>query len=256
MLRTILQVWDALFFNPLILVDKWKGLPFFFGNYFLYKRASKNSQFQISLQDLFPVLQDRFASAGGVRGHYFLQDVWAARKLYESTISHHVDVASRLDGFVAHVLCFSKITYVDIRPLDINIEGLEYRKGSILELPFEDSSVLSLSCLHVIEHIGLGRYGDPIDVDGWVKGCHELIRVLAPGGILLIGVPVGIQRLCFDAHRIFNPSTIVNAFMPLRLVEFSLIDDAGQSLQKNASFEKALACSYGCGLFLFEKDKC
>jgi SAM-dependent methyltransferase len=197
---------------------------------------------------------DRFASAGTAEGHYFYQDLWAARLLLENHVKEHVDVGSRLDGFVGHILPFCRVCYVDIRPLNVQLEGFEFRRGSILEMPFEDNSISSLSSLHVIEHVGLGRYGDRVEPDGYVRAAKELARVLAPNGCLLLGTPVGKERLCFDAHRIFDPQTVVDAFGSLRLVEFSLIDDKGQGILRNATFDQAKSCSYGCGLFVFKKD--
>jgi SAM-dependent methyltransferase len=120
-------------------------------------------------------------------------------------------------------------------------------------MPFDDDSVPSLSSLHVIEHIGLGRYGDTVDPNGYLKAAAELCRVLAPGGRLLLGTPVGRERVCFDAHRVFDPETIVQAFEELVLAEFLLIDDAGRGVIAGASFEQARRCEYGCGLFVFEK---
>lgn len=107
------------------------------------------------------------------------------------------------------------------------IDGLEFRKGSVLEMPFEDNSMMSLSCLHVIEHLGLGRYGDPVNPESYLQAAKELTRILAPGGVSIVGIPVGRERLCFDAHRVFDPKTILNAFSQLNLREFSLIDDKG-----------------------------
>ena len=111
----------------------------------------------------------------------------------------------------------------------------------------------SLSCLHVIEHLGLGRYGDPVDPEAFRLGAAELCRVPTPGGHLLLGTPVGRERLCFDAHRVFDPATIVSAFADLTLAEFNLITDAGDIIQANASFDDARACTYGCGLFVFTR---
>jgi SAM-dependent methyltransferase len=166
-----------------------------------------------------------------------------------------VDVASRLDGFVAHLLPFCHVTYVDLRPLTGTAPGLTFQQGSILDLPFAENSIISLSCLHVIEHVGLGRYGDPLMPDGYSVAAAELARVLKPGGTLYLGTPVGREHLCFDAHRVFDPLTIVECFSGLELVEFSLIDDAGFSVIPNAPFELARACNYGCGLFKFVKPE-
>jgi SAM-dependent methyltransferase len=165
-----------------------------------------------------------------------------------------VDVGSRLDGFVAHVLPFCHLTYVDLRSLELEHSNFAYRQGSILDLTFASGSINSLSCLHVIEHIGLGRYGDPVDPDGHIKAAAELLRVLAPGGRLLLGTPVGRERLCFDAHRVFSPETVVKMFSSARLVEFHLVPDDGTRIVRNAPFALASACNYGCGLFVFTRD--
>jgi SAM-dependent methyltransferase len=93
----------------------------------------------------------------------------------------------------------TRVAFLDVRPLDADIEDLEPIAGSVLELPFADRSLPSVSCLHVAEHIGLGRYGDPLDPAGTRKAIAELQRVTAPGGQLLFSLPVGRQRLCFNA---------------------------------------------------------
>ena len=196
---------------------------------------------------------DKFLPAGSIRTHYFWQDLWAARKIVANKCTTHVDVGSRLDGFVAHLLPYCDVRYVDIRPLQEKVAGLTFIQGSILALPFEDNSIDSLSCLHVIEHIGLGRYGDELDPDGAVKAARELERVLKPKGRLLIGTPVGQEVICFDAHRVFSPSSVVKLFPKLQLKEFSLIDDSADQVIENASLDEAGACHYGCGLYEFTK---
>lgn len=251
--RTLYRVFGALLFDPRELLRKLGGLPFFIGDAFRYIRRGQPAGFRLGLGDLYPVLAERFSEAGSARGHYFFQDLWAARKLKSLAVGGHVDVGSRLDGFVAHVLPFVNVTYVDLRPLGISVEGLEFRQGSILKMPFPDASVPSLSSLHVLEHIGLGRYGDPVDPSGYVPAAGELARVLADGGTLLLGVPVGRERLCFNAHRVFDPETVVGLFAGLRMKEFSLITDSGDGVVVGASFDQARACDYGCGLFVFTK---
>jgi len=242
-----------LFFDPLEIFQRWCSIPYYLKNRKEYNRSNTNSHFDFTWKEAFPVSHDRFDKAGSAKGHYFWQDLWAAQYLYDNNIRQHTDVGSRLDGFVAHILPFCKAAYVDIRPLDVKIRNLEFRQGSVLQMPFENNSVNSLSSLHVIEHIGLGRYGDPIDPDGHIKAAKELTRVLAKDGHLLIGVPVGRERLCFDAHRIFDPQTITDIFNELKLAEFHLIDDIGAKIIRNASFDEARICHYGCGLFVFRK---
>jgi hypothetical protein len=242
-----------LFFDPKALLQKWRGIPYYLRNKRRYISLNNHRSFDFDWKNAFPVLHERFEHAGLTRGHYFWQDLWAAQHLYNRNTKNHVDVGSRLDGFIAHIIPFCKVTYIDIRPLSSEIDNLEFKQGSILDMPFEDRSVESLSCLHVLEHIGLGRYNDSVDPDGHVKAAQELMRVLSKGSELLIGAPVGQERLCFDAHRIFDPQTITDMFSGLHMVEFCLIDDEGMKIFHNASFDDARHCYYGCGLFVFRK---
>ncbi|MFN9811666.1 MAG: DUF268 domain-containing protein [Deltaproteobacteria bacterium] len=200
--------------------------------------------------DTYPAFLDRRASAGTAKGHYFHQDLWAARKVHASRVEDHVDVGSRVDGFVAHCACFTSVTYVDIRPLEARVPNLRSRVGSVVALPFADRSVRSLSCLHVVEHVGLGRYGDPLDPEGASKAMRELARVLAPGGDLYFGVPVGRERVCFNAHRVFAPRTVVAAFSGLELASFAAVDDAGD-LVDPADLDVIARSEFACGLFHF-----
>lgn len=234
------------------LVRRVRALPVFALNLVRFARANTRPTFAFSAADSWFRSFDRYENAGAPASHYFVQDLWAARKLYTAGTRAHVDVGSRIDGFVAHVLTFSRVTYVDVRPLAVAFDGFEFRQGLITALPFDDGGVNSLSSLHVIEHVGLGRYGDPIDPEGPWRAAKELIRVLASGGRLLLGVPTGRERLAFDAHRIFDPQTIRDMFGELELVEFAFIDDQ-DNLIIDASYAEARRADYGCGLFEFRK---
>jgi hypothetical protein len=103
-----------------------------------------------------------------------------------------------------------------------------------------------------MEHVGLGRYGDPVDPGACFLGMSELQRVLAPGGRLYFSVPVGRERVEFDAHRVFNPRTILDSFPELRLVEFSAVNDDGDYVE-NIDPGQLEGAWYSCGLFLFER---
>lgn len=253
-LRTVYRLITSLFFDPLIVVNKWRAIPYFIRNARRYQSLNRASAFRISPSDILYTTYERFGSAGAIGGHYFWQDLWAARRIFVEGSKYHVDVGSRIDGFITHILPFCKVTYVDLRPLVIDIGGLEFKQGSVLNLPFCDRTLSSISSLHVIEHIGLGRYGDPVDPDAYRRAAQELARVLAPGGTLLVGTPVGRERLCFDAHRVFDPETISDAFSGLTLEEFALIRDKGDGIISDPTFQQARACEYGCGLFVFRRQ--
>jgi len=205
---------------------------------------------ELRTKDAIPCLYDR-TSTTEFGGHYFYQDIWAFKAIQRSGAEVHVDVGS-LASFVGMLTAVTRVIFIDIRPLVVELENFECRKGSILEMPFEGNSLQSLSCLHVAEHIGLGRYGDALDPKGTERACRELARVLAPGGNLYFAVPVGKQRVCFNAHRIFSPQRIMDYFNDLRLIDFAVIDDSGTFREKMqpSDLENAV---YACGCFHFVK---
>ncbi len=205
---------------------------------------------EIAFGDLHPCLHEKTATTS-FDTHYFYQDIWAFRKILENGAREHVDVGSKVD-YVGFLSAITRVTFIDIRPLAADLDNFASRKGSILAMPYADGTVPSLSCLHVAEHIGLGRYGDPLDPLGTVKACGELRRVLAPGGNLYFGLPVGRPRVCFNAHRIHSPAQILGYFEGLTLEEFSLVDDAGRFV-RNADMDRGRHAKYGCGLFHFSK---
>ncbi len=166
---------------------------------------------------LYPQLNDRTKTTP-FDAYYFYQDTWAARKIFELKPSSLVDVASRID-YVGLISGFVPTTFVDIRPLDVNLPGLTIKKGDILDLPFESNSVEMISSLSVVEHIGLGRYGDEIMPDGSRRACAELLRVVRPGGYLLIAVPAGKPLIAFNAHRIFSCEQILSYFPGTKVID-------------------------------------
>ena len=255
-LRAAYSLLSRWLFSPLALgrqtISRLRGLPHFARNLRNYSRANARDSLRFSVAESWYRSFDRFEDAGALPQHYFHQDLWAAKKLFAAGTTEHVDVGSRVDGFIAHILTFCRVTYVDVRPLELDWDGFSFKKGLITDLPFADGSVPSLSSLHVIEHIGLGRYGDPVDPEGPWKAARELTRVLAPGGRLLIGVPTGRERVCFDAHRVLDPQTTREMFGSLELVSFSFVTDENRYVE-SATFDQARLAEHGCGLFEFRK---
>ena len=205
----------------------------------------------LRLADAHPCLHDRTAS-NAFDGHYFYQDIWAYTQIARRRPAEHVDVGSNV-YFVGMLTAIAPVTFVDIRPLRARLAGLTCRTGSLLDLPYPDASVASLSCLHVAEHVGLGRYGDPLAPDGTRRAAAELARVLAPGGDLYFGVPVGRPRVCFNAHRVHAPQQILDYFADLRLVAFAGVDDR-YHFHPTADPADFADERYACGLFHFTRD--
>jgi hypothetical protein len=183
-----------------------------------FARLNAGGPFALRAGDIIPCLTDRTATTP-VEPIYFLQDAWFARRLALQRPAQHVDVGSSAKS-MALVAQFVPVTLVDIRPVEIELEHFSFVTGSVLALPFADASVPSLSSLCVIEHIGLGRYGDPVDARGSEKAAAELLRVLAPRGDLYVSVPVDAEcRVFFNAHRAFTREYLLGLFPGLTLVE-------------------------------------
>ena len=106
--------------------------------------------------------------------------------------------------------------------------------------------------MHVVEHVGLARYGDALDPAGSAKALHELERVVAPGGRLLLAIPVGRQRTFFNAHRVFAPTAALEAMPSLQLRSFSWVDDKGV-FHQDAQPADAAAAGYACGMYALER---
>jgi hypothetical protein len=208
------------------------------------------------LADLYPCLRDRTATTD-VDPHYFYQAAWAATHILRSNARRHVDVGSHV-LFAGMLTAFTEVTFVDIRPANVSLANFIMQEGTIVDLPFESNSIESLSSLHVIEHVGLGRYGDPIGAAGADTAARELTRVLATNGKLYLSTPIGRPRVQFNSQRIFSVDEVLCMFRSCRLDEFSIVDSAGvfrSRVATNASVEVAGSGNdFGLGMFLFRKD--
>ncbi len=226
----------------------------FVKDYFKFKKLSgKNSRLLLAWENRFPQLFDNTEETS-FDHHYIYHPAWAARVIAETKPKEHIDISSIL-YFPTILSAFVPVRFYDYRPANIKLSNLHVGKADLLSLPFADNSVESLSCMHTIEHIGLGRYGDTIDPDGDIKAIKELKRVLTKNGNLLFVVPIGKPALYFNAHRVYSYIQIISYFEGLKLIEFSLIPDNGKQVGiiKNASREQADSQKFGCGLFWFSK---
>lgn len=224
-------------------------IPRFAFNFLFYRYHSKEI---VSLSNLYPCLTDWVPNTP-FDPHYFYQSAWLARSLrLNPPPIRHIDIGSDV-RMIATISAFIPVDFIDYRPLKAKLSNLRCLQGNITFLDYSNGSIDSISSLHVVEHIGLGRYGDPIDVDGSIRAINEMKRVLAVNGRLYISVPVGRERVCFNAHRVFNPETIIRLFEPLRLLSFALVDDLG-IFSEEASFQVASAQDYACGMFVFIRD--
>ncbi len=203
--------------------------------------------------EIKPALDERHSTAGTAQGHYFHQDLLVSQFIHEDNPNMHVDVGSRIDGFVAHVASFRKINVLDIRPLDVtNYPNIQFQQIDIMGI-VPESMTDSISSLHAIEHFGLGRYGDKIDPSGHLKAFSNLIRMLNKGGKLYLSFPIAQEsKVIFNMHRIFHPSEVLGWSNQVRLIRFDYVDDFG-SLFLNGNVSTLPKMNYGCGIYTFIK---
>lgn len=233
----------------------------FFSNISQYKADKRELTKQAGKNNLFPygsnkiILEDRFDESGAASGHYFHQDLVVAKKIYNNNPARHVDIGSRTDGFVAHVAIFREIEVFDIREQKSVVENIVFKKADLMQLPEDMHDYCdSISALHSIEHFGLGRYGDPIDFYGHEKAISNIAKILKKAGRFYFSVPIGPQRINFNAHRVFSVSYLVQLLeKDFEVVSFSYVNDMGDLVEnaelKNPALEQNFGCNYGCGIF-------
>lgn len=239
-----------------------KGSFLYIKSFFKLIDQHRKSNYKFKTIKFDPILDDWFDKAGTAKGHYFHQDLIVAQSIYKNNPHKHVDIGSRIDGFVAHVASYREVYVVDIRPLRSTHESINFIQLDLMgELPQSFIKCCdSLSCLHALEHFGMGRYGDPIDYDGYVKGIENLTKILKPQGVLYLSVPIGEECINFNAHRVFSIKRVLNLTNnDFILRKFSYVDDEGDLhpdvALSNEDKENSFNCNYGCGIFELVKKK-
>jgi hypothetical protein len=235
-------------------LKKIAALPRFASDFIAFRRKNAgDGRFSVRATDLFPCLIDRTTTTS-FEPHYIYHPAWAARIVAQTNPAKHVDIASTLH-FCTMLSAFVPVDFYDYRPALLNLDNLASKEADLTKLPFKTDSVESLSCLHTVEHVGLGRYGDPIDPQGDIQAARELARVIAPGGSFIFVTPVGKPKIAFNAHRIYSYEQVLALFPGLKLKEFSLVPDdfKKHGLVRNADPKTVALQDWACGCFWFTK---
>jgi SAM-dependent methyltransferase len=250
------QLLQACGWRPRQTLSGLRALPWFVRDLIRFRALSANSPAQFSWGALHPCLHDLALEGGVARGQYFHQDLLVARRIFEAAPREHFDVGSRIDGFIAHLAVFRPVNVLDIRPVSPLVRNIRFVQADFMSaLPSHLVECCdSLSCLHAIEHFGLGRYGDRLDPEGHIKGLHNLHQMLAPGGRLYLSAPMGPQRIEFNGHRVFSLRTLLDLTADLfHLERFSFVDDKGDLHEDHTLDDESIAthcsCIGGCGIF-------
>ena len=256
-MRIIRKLLEFLGFFPAVFSNNIKNIWWYLKDYRQVKKWDKQ---EFALAKPFPILNERNVASGRLSGHYFHQDLWVAQDIFKENPSKHVDVGSRTDGFVTHVASFREIEVLDIRKAEDKIQNIIFKQTDFMQELSEGLKEYteSLSCLHVIEHFGLGRYGDTLDEEGHQRGWQNLYEILKPGGLFYFSTPIGPQRIEFNAHRVFSLSFLDQWITEkYEILKFSFIDDKGD-FHEDVSFNEEIkstnaGCWFGCGVFKLRK---
>jgi hypothetical protein len=258
-LAAVLAIGRFLGFDPLLAYENVTKLPQYLRNLRALRAQQRQHAELFPITQLKPCLHDRYTYAGTTTGHYFHQDLLVARRIHERRPVKHVDVGSRVDGFIAHVATFREIEVFDLRTVEAPVRNVVFRRVDMMStlageyLNYCDS----VSCLHALEHFGLGRYGDQIDVHGYAVGLANMTRLLSSGGKLYLSVPIGPQRIEFDAHRVFSLEYLLRLVGHFHLDSLSYVDDAGLLHEDidcaRENIAGNLGCTYGCAILELTK---
>jgi SAM-dependent methyltransferase len=232
-----------------------KGLPYYFNSLRKIQKQNSESSNHWRFGKKFPILHERFELGGTSNGHYFHQDLFVARKIFENNPVTHIDIGSRIDGFVAHVASFRKIIVYDIRPFVSKIYNISFIQADLMKLPIElHNSCESISSLHALEHFGLGRYGDTIDINGHLKGLNNIYTMLKKDGRFYFSGPIGPERIEFNAHRVYSIQNLLEYFNnKFDIISFNYVNDDGDFFENveltTDTIKNNFNCIYGCGIF-------
>lgn len=234
-------------------IQSFRGIPRYIRDYCRFRSGYAGRL------ELLACLHDWYEEGGSAKNEYFWQDLIVARKIFYAMPEKHVDIGSRVDGFVAHVASFREIEVLDVRPITAKIPNILFKEADLMKPLIGMSGYCdSLSCLHALEHFGLGRYGDPIDPHGYERGIANMSKIIKPGGNFYLSTPIGQERVEFNAHRVFDPRTIIRCAetSSLELKELTVIGSDG-TVRSVAATERTLRelaeCRYNLGMFIFSK---
>lgn len=240
--------------NFLLLFKGIRRTPTFLIDYFKFVSSNKVKY------ELQPCLHDKFESSGDFNTEYFVQDLLVAQLIFSNKPIKHIDLGSRIDGFVSNVASFRCLDVLDIRPMtniikNVNFLQLDIMKDNLIESEITDS----LSCLHTLEHFGLGRYGDELNSNGYMMGLDNLIKILKNDGLFYLSTPVGKERILFNANYIFDIEKLVNYLQNkgLSIVEFYTISNSGYNLFNSITEELLFDLKnspYNLVLFVLKKN--
>ena len=253
--KSIIGIINFIGINPIsiiINIVKINVILFAYIKMIIFYKIKRNDRI-FKIGRLKPVHFEKYAH--GLDKHYFYQDLIVSKKIFKNNPNKHLDIGSRIDGFISTLTVFRKIDYIDILPLDIDIDNLKFMKMDITDSGFDIADYYdSISCLHVIDHIGLPRYSNQkLDFYGPQKALKNIYKALKKGGVLYLSVPIGKNVIEFNANYVFSIKYLLDILdNKYDIKEFNYIDDKDRihrDIDVNLGIDNNFNCRYGCGIF-------
>jgi SAM-dependent methyltransferase len=148
-----------------------------------------------------------------------------AYHLYRAKPSNILDIGSYRD-FILGLLAYYDVTTIDIRKRIQCLKNETVFTTDAKALPCQSDSFDAVLSMETLSHIGLGRYGDSLDLDADLKAFQEMRRVLKPGGLLMFtsAITGGLPSLAFNARRNYSYEMIRDFCKGLEFQEEKLFD--------------------------------
>lgn len=151
--------------------------------------------------------------------------------------------------FLLGLLAHYKVITVDVRDRPSLLVNEKVLTGDAKKLPMPEKSVDAIVSLCSLEHFGLGRYGDALDLDADRKACEEMKRVLKPGGALILSTQItrGQPSIAFNAGRAYSRDILHGFFSGMRCVEEKYFS---HELLRFCAYDEITDCSDMSGIYL------
>lgn len=184
------SLWTALGQAKYRLKNQWKELT-----------QGKEDQFHFDIRFIEPLVRTAYYSPKPVG---FSTRVMITERVVEYPLTFQalpakptniLDIGSGNSPLPYHLACVGHSTVaVDFHPYPMHHPNLTALRCDATRLPLKDATFPYVTAISSLEHFGLGGYGDPVLVNGPLKVRTEILRVLEPGGMLIVSLPVGVER--------------------------------------------------------------
>ena len=164
-----------------------------------------------------------------------------AEKLFHTVISEriadyayvHQNIGLDGKGRILDVGCHGSKLPIELASLGYEVWGIDvedyplehpnfaFVQGDICQTPFPDDFFDCVTLVSTLEHIGLGRYKDPLYSDGDKKAIDEIHRILNAGGKTIVTVPFGKRAVVYrkevPLHRVYDFPRLTEIFCKFKV---------------------------------------